>query len=231
MFIGEIPSILWGQPAPRLFLYVHGQGGSKEEAAVFSRIVTQRGYQVLSMDLPAHGQRKNRADAFDPWHVVPELKTVLEYADKRWQRISLFASSIGAWFSMLGLGSGHFEQCLWVSPVVDMKQLVARMMAWAGVSEAQLRQERIIPTDFGQTLSWDYWEYILGHPVAKWEFATWILYGEKDGLIDRGWVERFSKENDCHLTVAENCEHWFHTEKQLKILSDWVEESIFGEVL
>ncbi len=33
ILIGNIPSILWGNDSSRLYLYVHGQGGNKEEAS------------------------------------------------------------------------------------------------------------------------------------------------------------------------------------------------------
>ena len=224
--IGGVPAIIWGKSSQRLFLYIHGQGGSKEEASAFSDIVYQKGFQVLSVDLPEHGQRKSDTATFDPWHAVPELKTVMEYAKKRWRNISLFANSIGAWFSMLSFSGENLDQCLFVSPVVDMKQLVSKMMKWANVSEAQLQQELIIPTDFGQTLSWEYWQYILEHPITKWDFPTSILYGENDNLIDRDSVECFSQKFKCDLTIAENCEHWFHTEGQLKILNDWAKRNV-----
>lgn len=226
ILIGKVPAIIWGKSSQQLFLYIHGQGGNKEEAASFSEIVCQRGFQVLSIDLPEHGQRKSDMDTFNPWHAVPELKTVMEYAKKHWQNISLFANSIGAWFSMLSFGNENLDQCLFVSPVVDMKQLVSKMMMWANVSETQLQQELIIPTDFGQTLSWEYWQYIIEHPITKWKFPTLVLYGENDNLVDRDSVECFSKKFKCDLTVVENGEHWFHTEKQLKVLNDWAKRNI-----
>lgn len=224
--INGVPAILWGQQSQRLFLYVHGKGGNKEEASAFSEIVCQRGFQALSIDLPEHGQRKSETDTFNPWHAVPELKKVMEYAKKHWKNISLFANSIGAWFSMLSFGNETLEQCLFVSPVVDMKHLVSKMMKWANVSEIQLQHELVIPTDFGESLSWNYWKYILENPVVKWEFPTQILYGEFDNLIDRDIIESFSHKFKCDLTIMENGEHWFHTPEQLNVLNAWVERNV-----
>lgn len=226
IFINEVPAILWGQQSNRLFLYIHGKGGNKEEAAVFSEIVCRRGFQVLSIDLPEHGQRKSEINTFNPWHAVPELKMIMEYAKKHWQNISLFANSIGAWFSMLSFSNEPLEQCLFLSPVVDMKYLVSKMMKWANVSETQLQHEQIIPTNFGETLSWDYWKYILENPIVKWTFPTQILYGEFDNLIDRDTIESFSQKFNCNLTVMENGEHWFHTPEQLEVLNAWVKRNV-----
>ncbi len=71
-----------------------------------------------------------------------------------------------------------------------MKELMSRMMEWAGVSQNQLEEQRLITTDFGQTLSWEYWKYVLEHPIRQWDFPTKILYGKNDNLIDRYLVEQ-----------------------------------------
>lgn len=224
--INEVPAIIWGETSKQLFLYIHGQGGNKEEAANFSEIVCQRGFQVLSIDLPEHGERKDETGiSFDPWHAVYELKNVMSYAKNNWESISLFANSIGAWFSMLSFADETLDKCLLLSPVVDMKALVSKMMTWANVSETQLQQEKIIPTNFGQTLSWEYWTYILEHPIMKWSFPTAILYGEKDLLVDRDCIESFSNKFKCNLTIMENGEHWFYTDNQLKFMSEWVKKN------
>ena len=224
--INEIPAVLWGVPSRKLYFYVHGQGGCKEEAAVFADVVCNLGWQVLSVDLPKHGQRINGTVEFEPWSVVPELSGIMDFVKDRWKHISLYASSIGAWFGMLSFGNEPFKKCLFVSPVLDMKELMLKMMGWAGVSQAQLEKQRLIPTDFGQTLSWEYWNYVLEHPIRQWDFPTKILYGENDNLIDRCLVEQFTQKFSCNLTVAENCEHWFHTEHQLNVMRDWVRKEI-----
>ena len=48
---------LYGPPADRVWLYVHGKGGCKEEAADFAALACPRGWQVLAADLPEHGAR------------------------------------------------------------------------------------------------------------------------------------------------------------------------------
>ena len=99
--IHSIPAIIWGTSSKRLYLYIHGQGGCKEEAEAFANIACRNGWQVLSIDLPEHGDRKSESNSFDPWHIVPELNTIMKFAKGHWEQISLFANSIGAWFSML----------------------------------------------------------------------------------------------------------------------------------
>lgn len=45
-YIERIPAILWGALSDKVFLYVHGQGGNKEEAENFAEIAVKYGYQV-----------------------------------------------------------------------------------------------------------------------------------------------------------------------------------------
>lgn len=220
--IHGVPALLWGPAADKLYLYLHGQGGSKEEAALFAALAVPRGWQVLSVDLPEHGERRGERDAFDPWHVVPELRSVMEYAKSGWPNIALFANSIGAWFGMLSFRDEGLTNCLFVSPVVDMARLIADMMTWANVSEERLEREGKIPTNFGQTLSWDYLQYARQHPVTKWAPPTEILYGERDDLTELEVIRTFSHRFRCGLTVMPGGEHWFHTPEQLYFLREWV---------
>lgn len=224
--IGHIPAILWGPSAQRLCLYIHGQGGNKEEAESIAGLICKYGYQMLSVDLPEHGERKGERNCFDPWHVKPELNIVMAYAKAHWTQITLFAVSIGAWFSMLSFEKEPLKNCLFVSPVPDMKLLIAKMMSQAGVSEARLSRELTIQTDFGQTLSWVYWQYVLAHPIERWPVPTKILYGENDELIEYETVKQFAGKYGCELMVMENGGHWFHTPQQLAFLCRWLADAL-----
>lgn len=224
--IGRIPALLWGDPSDRLYLCLHGQGGCKEEAENLSSIACPAGWQVLSIDLPGHGERQDETDSFDPWHVVPELRLVMQYAGANWNETALFANSIGAWFAMLAFGEAALTRCLMVSPVLNMARLIETMMGWAGVTEGQLRQERIIPTAFGQTLSWEYLTFARNHPITDWKPPTAILYAGRDNLTERSVVDGFARQFHCRLTVMEDGEHWFHTPEQLEVLTRWVKQNI-----
>lgn len=224
MMIGKIPAILYGEPAGRVFLHVHGKLGCKEEGKGLADTVCPKGYQVLSIDLPGHGERPAEMDRFVPWEVVPELESLYHWADKRWEDISLYANSIGAYFSLLTFGNKKLEKTLLVSPVLDMEKLIQNMMLWAGVTEQQLERQREIPTVFGETLSWNYFCYARENPVARWDSPTAILYAGKDTMTERATVESFVHRFGCSLRVVEDGEHWFHTESQLAVLKQWLKE-------
>jgi len=220
--IQGIPAILWGETSSKLFLYIHGQGGCKEEAEAFAGSEVCRSWQVLSIDLPGHGERKQDTENFVPWQVIPELKTVMDYAEKNWDDCALYANSIGAWLSMLAFQGKSFSQCLLVSPILDMEKIILNMMEQAHVTEEHLKQELNIPTSSGQTLSWAYLEYVRKNPVENWVSDTQILFAENDCLTEFSVVSDFIlKFPCCHLTVMKNGEHWFHTKEQLEYLSSW----------
>lgn len=219
-FIGNIPVILLGEQSDSVYLFVHGQCGSKEESVRFAEAVSGTGCQVLGIDLPEHGQRKDSAKLL-PWEVVSELKKVYLYLAEHWQHICVRANSIGAWFSMLAFGNEPVEKCLFVSPVLDMERLITDMMSWANVSEEQLEREKEIKTDFGHTLSWDYLCYVRENRIAEWKIPTEILYADGDNMVRRETVDAFAEKMHCELSVMENGEHWFHTPEQLAFMKNW----------
>ena len=120
LHINNIPAVIWGASSDKIYLYVHGKSGCKEEAASFAELACAKGWQVLSMDLPEHGERKGDTSSFDPWHAVPELNAVYDYLQDGWKKTALFANSIGAWFSMLSFAGKPLEKALFVSPVLDI---------------------------------------------------------------------------------------------------------------
>lgn len=216
----NIPLLLIGEPSRKVYLYVHGKNGSKEEALDFAELACPAGYQVLALDLPEHGERKNAPERLLPWVVLPELQLIYQYAKVHWRSVSLRATSIGAWFSMLALQAKPLRSALLLSPVVDMEDLITNMMQWANVSEAQLKEEGEVSTDFDETLSWQYLCWVREHPY-RWKVPTQVLYGAMDNLTSRAVLEQFKQRTGAHLTIMEEGEHWFHTELQLAVLQEW----------
>ena len=82
--LGGMPALRWGRPSRRGILYLHGQGGSKAEAAFFAAAAADAGWQTVSVDLPGHGDRESEAAALVPWQVVPELRCALAELRGRW---------------------------------------------------------------------------------------------------------------------------------------------------
>ena len=195
--IENIPATLYGQPAKGVYLYVHGQHSSKEAAESFAEVVNGKGWQVLSIDLPEHGERKAEENTFYAWNVVPELRMLLKYAREHWRHVSLRTHSIGAYFSMMSYQGECFDNVQLVSPILDMQKLCEDMMNWAGVSPAELEKKEFIKTDFGQTLCWQEYCYAKDYPVRTWNPGTVILYGSRDNLTTLDTVKSFCERFQC----------------------------------
>lgn len=226
--IDRIPAILWGDPSDRLFIAVHGNMSHKADDAivVFAEEATRSGYQVLSFDLPEHGDRKEKPYACKVQNCVQDLHTMMRYAQSLSNHISVFACSMGAYFSLLSYCHEQLNQSLFLSPVVNMERIINNMMAWFAISEDRLKAEKEIATPIGQKLYWDYYCYVKEHPIVAWRCPTSILYGSKDNLCEFDVIAAFAKQFEGNLTVMENGEHYFHTEEQLQYFRQWLNQHL-----
>jgi pimeloyl-ACP methyl ester carboxylesterase len=226
--IEGIPAVLWGEESDRVVLAVHGNMSNKEDVPIeiFAKYATEKGYQVLSFDLPEHGDRKQEDTPCRVQNCVAEIGTIMIYIKSRWEHISLFANSMGVYFSLMALKHEKIEQAWFLSPLVDMQRMIENMMHWFSISEERLCKEQIIETPIGQTLYWDYYTYVKEHPVDRWNVPTYILYGEKDEMCEMDTVLEFAKKFATDLKVIPGAEHYFHTEEQLKALDQWVVETM-----
>ncbi|MBP2633666.1 MAG: alpha/beta hydrolase family protein [Firmicutes bacterium] len=226
--IENIPAILWGDKSDKLFVVVHGNMSNKSDDAivVFAGEATPKGYQVLSFDLPEHGDRKDEDYPCKVQNCVKDLNAIMRYARSLSNNISLFACSMGAYFSLLAYNHEPIKQCLFLSPVVNMERIINNMMTWFSVSEDRLRIEKEISTPIGQTLYWDYYCYVKEHPIVSWDNPTSILYGSEDNLCEFDVISAFTKRFDCDFQVMEHGEHYFHTEEQLEFFRQWLKNRI-----
>lgn len=223
--IQHIPAIVWGDRSTSVYLVVHGKQSSKEEAFAFAQIATQKGHQVLSFDLPEHGERKQEGIPCDVHHGMSDLRTIGDYAMQNWTDIRLLATSLGAYFSLLAYEDVPLTSCLFVSPILNMERLIRDMMLWNHVDEAMLREQQRIPTAI-DTLDWKYYSYVKAHPIEKWDVPTSILYASQDQLTPRSVVDDFIKRFHAQLTVLEGGEHWFDTQQQLSFLNQWFSDQV-----
>ncbi|MBQ7476035.1 MAG: alpha/beta hydrolase [Selenomonadaceae bacterium] len=99
-------------------------------------------------------------------------------------------------------------------------------MKKCNVTEDELRRKKIIPTDFGENLSWEYFSYVRKNPV-NWKVPTKILYGEKDFITPLETLMEFAEKNNFEVTIMKNGEHWFHTEEQMNFLDNWLKNNFY----
>ena len=227
--ISNIPSIIWGKKSNRVFIAVHGNMSNKEDDVIkiLAEKVINRGYQLLSFDLPEHGARKDDTNYLcKVQNCVKDLKQIIEYAKKNYQEINLWACSMGTYFSLLAYKDEDIKQCLFLSPVVNMKVIIDNMMLWSNTTEEKLKEKQEIKTDCGQTLYWDYYEYVKNNPITNWNKKTYILYGNKDNMQNEDIIKNFSNNFNCDLSILDGGEHYFHTEEQLKFYKEWLSKVI-----
>ena len=70
---------------------------------------------------------------------VRDLQAVLEAVKDCCSGISLYACSLGVYFSLVAFRDTAFRKCLFLSPVLDMERLIRNMMQWTNVTEDRLR--------------------------------------------------------------------------------------------
>lgn len=222
--IETIPSILWGPASDKLLIAVHGKESSKADFEIPAEIAVQKGYQLLSFDLPEHGDRREEPRLCDAQNCAEDLTQVMKHARALSDDISVYGCSLGAYFSLLAYRDEPIQKALFLSPVVHMKRLIENMMRWFGISEERLKKEREVATPIS-TLYWHYYQYVLRHPV-KWNKPTTILYGSRDDLTEYETIKAFAEDCNASLTVLEGGEHYFHAGWQIDALKKWLHESL-----
>lgn len=218
-----------GEKSSKVFIAIHGNMSNKEDKVIeiLANKVTNKGYQLISFDLPEHGERKIDTNYLcKVQNCINDLKQIIEYAKANYNEINIWACSIGAYFSLLAYKDEDLKQCLFLSPVVNMKIIIENMMLWSNTTEKELNEKQEIKTDFGQTLYWDYYLYVKENPITNWNKKTYILYGNKDNMQNESIIKNFSNEFNCDLTILKNGEHYFHTEEQLNFYNDWLDKII-----
>ena len=192
-----------------LVLYIHGKGGCAAESETYRPLFPDR--EVMGLDYKT----------FTPWEAGKEIREAVTTLSQEYESITLIANSIGAYFSMSAGICEMIRKAYFVSPVVDMERLIHDMMTWAGVSERELEERKVIHTAFGEDLSWKYLCYVREHPV-RWSVPTRILYGGRDKLTSYETITAFAEAHGAELTVMEEGEHWFHTDEQMRFLKSWI---------
>lgn len=193
----------------RLVLYIHGKGGSATESEHYKTLFP--GHEVMGIDYSTSS----------PWETGAQIHRAVEKLKENHESVILVANSIGAFFSMNAGIDAMIQKAYFISPIVDMGKLIADLMQWANVTEAELKSRGVIHTTFGEDLSWEYLCYVRNHPI-HWDVPTQILYGSKDNMTSLETIRDFADNHDASLTVMDGGEHWFHTEDQMQFLDEWI---------
>ena len=195
-------------------IYVHGKDGSANEANHYKQFFNED-YEVIGFDYKSKF----------PWQAKEEFQKYFDFIIPKYNEILLIGNSIGAYFSMISLSGKQIKKAMFISPIVNMENVILNMMKWENVSEEELEAKKIINTSFGESLLWEYLSYVRRNSII-WDIPTSILYGEKDDITPLKTINNFANKINANLTIMSDGEHWFHTEEQISFLDSWFEKSI-----
>lgn len=196
----------------QLVLYIHGKGGSSAEIEHYIPLFPQCECKGIEYD------------GSTPWEAGQEIHDAVEVLKNKFDQVILIANSIGAFFSMNAGITDMISRAYFISPVVDMERLILNMMNMQNISEEELKEKGVIPSAYGDDLSWEYLSYVRSHPL-EWNVPIEILYGEKDALTSYETIRAFAEEHHAGLTVMKGGEHWFHTDEQMRFLDQWITQN------
>ena len=192
-----------------IVVYIHGKNGSAAEAARYRRLFADN--DVLGFDYEAR----------TPWEAKEEFAPYFESILKSRKSVTIVANSIGAFFAMHALRDMRIKKAYFISPIVDMENLILNMLSQANASEEELRDKGELSTKFGEKLSWRYLCYVREHPIF-WTAPTHSLYGENDDLTSFETICEFANRASATLTAMKNGEHRFSKAEQMQFLDDWI---------
>ena len=190
-------------------VYIHGKGGSAEEAEHYRTLFPR--CEVTGFDY---------SSSF-PWEAAEEFGGYFKSVSENHSSVILIANSLGAYLAMSGKIDKYVKKAYFISPVVDMEKLISDMMKRSGVTEDELCKNGVIRLSEGKELSWEYLRYVREHPIL-WNAETEILYGSNDFLTTFETVKEFAAAHRAGVTVMSGGEHWFHTEEQMLFLDRWI---------
>ena len=192
-------------------IYIHGKYGTAEEAEYYKKFFNET--DIIGFKYTSEY----------PWDFQKEFSNFFNNISSKYNRISIIANSIGAYFTMISLSNKDIKKAFFISPIVDMEKLITNMMFLENITEEELYKKKKIKTSFGETLSWDYLTFVRKNPI-EWNVPTYILYGEKDNLTSYETILNFTNKSKANLTIMKGGEHWFHTDKQMEFLNNWIKD-------
>ena len=193
-----------------IVVYVHGKGGSAEEAARYKALFPDS--EVIGFDYLAQ----------TPWEAKEEFPPFFAGLRQRCGRLTLIASSIGAFFSLSALDetlvdqdASHFSR--------DGHGEADRQYDAVGKrhTSGSLRKSRRSPQRSEKRCRGGI-SAMCGSIRFQWRVPTRILYGERDNLTSLETISAFAEGIGAELTVMPGGEHWFHTEEQMRFLDRWI---------
>lgn len=191
-------------------IYIHGLHGSVSESDFYSFLTNK--HDVIGLDYKDGNPREIKDK------IIKEFSEI----SKNYKTIYVIANSVGAFYAYWYLSSFKIEKAFFISPFVNMKQTIEKLMKQNIITFQELKEKKTILLKNGQCLSYDFYTSL--SKEDNWNAKTYVLYGEKDKLVDKDSIFTFLAHHNASLTIMKNGEHYFHTHGQLKFIKKWINE-------
>ena len=194
----------------KVVVYIHGLYGSATEAKDSSFLEEE--YDVIGLDYQ---------DA-NPWELKGTIRNEFEKITKNYKEVVVIANSIGAFYAYEYLSDFNIKQAFFISPIVDMHQIILGLMMQYHVSKEELKEKKEIKLENGQTLSYDFYLHTLNYEDS-WTTPTDILYGSRDELVYiENIVDFLTTHPNAKLTIKQGAKHYFHTKEEKEFIKNWI---------
>lgn len=223
LVLDGIPALRWGEPGGRAVVGVHGQFSNRHDPvmAQCGDVIASRGDQLITFDLPTHGDRQDNK-TFTPMEASPEVLAFARLARSQSSEVSLLANSIGAYFSLCDTPAGTFEHVWLVSPLLDLEHHIRGIMAEYSVTDEQLEAQTVIDTPRG-VLERPYLRFVEEHP-AQLNTPSWIIRGDQDDVVPLDTLSRFVSVPGVELVQIRGGQHFLGLPPYLDTVAAWFEE-------
>ena len=222
---GERPisaTLFYGARTERAVIALHGFTSNRKSETVMNiaQVATADNAAVLSFDMPEHGDRRAQKGTLTVKNVLEDYTKVVEYVKEEVSdRISLFGSSLGGYFSLLAARyEPSVEQILLKSPALNpIKTLTKAMKECDNEARCDLLR-RLVRDITGGGNGYSVYELAKKYPYPK----TDIIWGKKDEVVDSYDVKSFVAVAPERIALtAISCGHQFLTANAQRSLSEW----------
>ena len=210
-----VPSKLYrAENAHGTVLAVHGFGGSKESGAIegLAQRVCDKGLNVLTFDLPAHGERTEPSEELNAPRCIKEMLALEKYAKSLGGELYAFATSFGGMCMLHRLEKlpDNFKRIVLRVPAVNMSE---SLLTISKMTDREYSFEKAKERGFKITLGREYiipyrcYEELLGlHCLRSSEVwndsRIMTVYAERDELVSPADTMEFLR---CNPLMMSHC--------------------------
>lgn len=226
-----IPAIftkLKSQEKPPVVLFLHGLWGSKEGHHWVVKTLIEKGYAVLRIDLPGHGESKYPLSL----DINKTIKATIDYLKSRndidIDRIGIMGISLGGYTV---LKSGDDER---LTTIVDIAGFYAFSQEEIKKINAILKRMMLSVTGISEKKLMELsGQLTLSGVIKKIKCPVLIIHGEKDNIVPVSHAQRIYDELQCekqiHIFPEEGHNFVGKQDELVEIVIDWLDKKLGRE--